>query len=158
PRRTRPETDEAAHPARTAAGPIAHGPFPASRGLVFGALAGLIVGGVEAGLFLAMGSTLSSLSPLAEQILAPVPLTAMMADLFGLSGIAMRVLLPGVLGAIAGFIAAAAGSPNRVDRPLRPMRAAGFALLAGLACGLTVSLSAGEGLKIWPVANWMRDL
>ncbi|HZI94978.1 MAG TPA: hypothetical protein VFE84_12095, partial [Patescibacteria group bacterium] len=135
-------------PQRTAESALPVRPYPASRGLILGAVAGILVG--------AGSMALTMLDPgLVGQLVTPLPQGI---GALGLPEPALRILLPALLGSLSGFIAAAAGSPSRDQRALRLGRAAGFALLAGLACGLTTSLLTGEGLKVWPIANWMRDL
>ena len=129
-------------------------PFPAMRGLLLGASAGLVVGGASAVAVVLVGPTaLNFVAP--APILSPLP---MGFDLSGLPDTALQLALPALLGSMSGFIAAAAGSPSRQDRPLRLIRTVSFSMLAGLACGLVTSLSVGEGLKVWPIASWMRDL
>ena len=142
------ERQHAVRPPRVAESGAAVRSYPASRGLLLGAVAGIIVG--------AGSMSLTMLDPGAfGHLVTPLPLG--MGSL-GLPEPALRVLVPALLGSLSGFIAAAAGSPSRDQKALRISRAAGFALLAGLACGLTTSMLAGEGLKVWPIANWMRDL
>jgi len=122
--------------------------FPASRGLLLGTMAGLLVGSVSAAAVKLAGVR-------ALNYVAPLPLAG---NDGGLPDVTLQVALPGLLGAIAGFIAAAAGSPALEDRPLRLFRTLSISLLAGLACGLVTGLSAAEGVSLWPIASWTRDL
>jgi len=123
-------------------------PFPAMRGLALGAAGGLAVGGAEA-------AGLAFAGAAALQYVAPLPLGA---GGVGIPDIALQAALPTLLACMSGFMAAAAGSPSRRDRPLRPSRTLGFFLLTGLACGMVTSLSTGEGLQVWPMGSWIRDL
>lgn len=119
--------------------------FPSWRGITSGALAGLLVGAAQ---------TAIGMTPY-RWLLPPMPSAA---GFLALPELAARILLVALLGAIAGFIAGAAGSPRRSDRPLNLMRCSGTGLLMGLACGLVGGLIAGTGVQVWPIANWMRDL
>jgi hypothetical protein len=123
------------------------GSFSAGRGLISGLMAGLLVGGASAGA--------AAFIPDATPVLARMPFSA---GLVGLSETVLRILLPMLLGAIAGFMAGALHSAGAPGRPAPVLRCAGMGLLMGAACGLVGGLATGAGMQIWPIANWMRDL
>ncbi|HKY31076.1 MAG TPA: hypothetical protein VJV23_00975 [Candidatus Polarisedimenticolia bacterium] len=127
-------------------------PYPVTRGLAAGALAGGVVGGLAA----AAADLL--VSPGWGWLLSPLLLPS---GFLGAPDAAIRMILLAVSGGLAGLIAAGAGSPARDSRPLSARRCLGFAALPGVALGLVSLLTpaAGEiGLTLWPAVNWMRDL
>lgn len=140
-----PLSRRAATPLAPPRGQVVEEPFPARRGLIAGGAAGLVIGTASAAMsFFGLGA-----------FVARVPL---LVDQGGPAGLILHVALPALLGAVAGLIAAGAGSPLAGDNPLSYPRCVGAALLAGLAFGLGASVMAGTGLHLWPAAAWMRDL
>lgn len=144
PSRTQPRPRPAAADASPA--------FPWSRGLLAGLVSGAVIGALWLCLFEGMkGSPVLSFA-------APLPALDVIPSL---PPIAIRILLPAILGALAGFLAASAGSPTWEQRPLRLTRTLPFAMLVGVAAGLLISFltTSGELVSLlWPAAHWLRDL
>jgi len=148
----RPAPRGASPASKPAAG--ARAPFPSSRGLISGTLAGLLVGG---GMSFAIEPARAAGFSWLIAAMPSIPVAALDA----VPAAAVRACLVTLLGALAGFLAAAIGSPSRAQRPLSLTRCGSIGMLAGATAGIVITLTAEvgvDGLTAWPTVNWMRDL
>jgi len=150
----RPAPRGASPGSKPAAAAGARAPFPSSRGFISGTLAGLLVGGGMSFAIEPAGAAGFS------RLIAAMP-SIPVAALNAVPDAALRACLVALLGALAGFLAAAIGSPSRAQRPLSLTRCGSIGMLAGATAGIVITLTSevgADGLTAWPTVNWMRDL